>query len=661
MAKGLIFYVLAASVLGVIDADDRIFDSGFMEIMHNVDTNLGAFPAEEKGSTQVGQPIQTVTAKKEDDDGYGGYRDDGDYQYLRWLWWPVVIYLFWAQSLVCDEYFVPSVQVMSETFGIPDDVAGATVMALGCNGPELFVNVIALFITHSAIGVGTIVGSDVFNLLLICSFSVLCAPKTPLELDMSRLTRDLTFYAFSIGLLYWVIHDGWVEWLEALCLSLCVVVFGVTVALWSRMGKAAQRQVANIVGVEVDQNMTVEDFREKLKGGVSVEVRQGGNVGGRMRGVSRSFVIRRAVVNNNGNLCLSLKPAQQMNKHASRELRRRDTAPPTMAGFNAPNSALLAAGQETSFEAGEEDPTHDVAACLAVGDYLGRLTVTPKNMVEITKSGAAQKSFVLTCLEYEHQRHAIFGGERLGEYIKKEWVFRVGSKQERDMWVQVLTTISETPISAPTETDIAELVQEHREIVEGQKRKSCRGRVDSILDWFCFPVVFSLELLVPECSHGKARKRWPLTFVMAMTFLAIFSWALCVVADKISVAFKINDALLGLTLTAAGTSFPNLVASVLVAKKGQSSMAIANAIGSNIQNVFLALGWPWLAKALCSPGYRFQQDTTGINSGILWMGGTLLMFIAIAAIGKCKLQRPGAILMILTYVAFLVYCFLTAS
>lgn len=86
---------------------------------------------------------------------------------LKWLWWFVIVYMFYSQAMICDEYFVESIKVMVERFKIPEDVAGATLMALGCNGPELFTNLIAIFVTHSDLGVGTIVGSEIFNLLCI--------------------------------------------------------------------------------------------------------------------------------------------------------------------------------------------------------------------------------------------------------------------------------------------------------------------------------------------------------------------------------------------------------------------------------------------------------------------------------------------------------------
>merc|ERR1712137_1190294 len=206
--------------------------------------------------------------------------------------------------------------------------------------------------------------------------------------------------------------------------------------------------------------------------------------------------------------------------------------------------------------------------------------------------------------------------------------------------------------------DVKELVTKHRDAKYHRKRRTVKRRLKEILHWLCFPVKFCLECTVPGCAEGQHRKRWPATFMLAMAWLAVFSFILCSAAELIHDAFGISDTLLGLTLAAAGTSFPNLVASVLVARRGQSGMAIANAIGSNIQNVFLALGFPWLAKALTSKNLRFAQDTTAIDVGILWMAGTLGAFAVLAALGKCTLNKISAYLLVLLYVGFLVYYFI---
>ena len=69
--------------------------------------------------------------------------------------------------------FVPSLNVLATRFRIPDDVAGATLMAGGASSPELLAMFTTLFITHSELGIGTIIGSEIFNQLMICAGSIL--------------------------------------------------------------------------------------------------------------------------------------------------------------------------------------------------------------------------------------------------------------------------------------------------------------------------------------------------------------------------------------------------------------------------------------------------------------------------------------------------------
>jgi Ca2+/Na+ antiporter len=59
-------------------------------------------------------------------------------------------------------------------------------------------------------------------------------------------------------------------------------------------------------------------------------------------------------------------------------------------------------------------------------------------------------------------------------------------------------------------------------------------------------------------------------------------------------AWHINDAIMGLTASAAGTAIPNYIASHVTATQGLSNMAISNAIGSNTFNILICLGLPWV-------------------------------------------------------------------
>merc|ERR1719440_529500 len=103
-----------------------------------------------------------------------------------------LLYMFYALALVCDHYFVPTLDVIIERWGISDDVAGATFMAAGGSAPELFTSVIGVFIAVSDVGIGTIVGSAVFNILfvigacgLIVGFTIDKKTKKPMVLQLT--------------------------------------------------------------------------------------------------------------------------------------------------------------------------------------------------------------------------------------------------------------------------------------------------------------------------------------------------------------------------------------------------------------------------------------------------------------------------------------------
>jgi Ca2+/Na+ antiporter len=97
-------------------------------------------------------------------------------------------------AYICDDYFVRTIEVISERFKIPDDVAGATLMALGCNGPEMALNTISIF-NPSDIGIGAVIGGEVFNVLVIIGTAMLATPEKYLPLRISNFSffRDVFF------------------------------------------------------------------------------------------------------------------------------------------------------------------------------------------------------------------------------------------------------------------------------------------------------------------------------------------------------------------------------------------------------------------------------------------------------------------------------------
>lgn len=126
-----------------------------------------------------------------------------------------MIYMFVALAIVCDEFFVPALDVIIEKLQISEDVAGATFMAAGGSAPELFTSAIGVFISFDDVGIGTIVGSAVFNILFVIGMCVLFS-KTVLDLTWWPLFRDVTFYSIALLALVVCFLDSNVYWYEAL-------------------------------------------------------------------------------------------------------------------------------------------------------------------------------------------------------------------------------------------------------------------------------------------------------------------------------------------------------------------------------------------------------------------------------------------------------------
>ncbi|KFM59118.1 Sodium/potassium/calcium exchanger 4, partial [Stegodyphus mimosarum] len=121
-------------------------------------------------------------------------------------------------AIVCDTYFVPCLKVISSYFKVPQDIAGATFMAVGTSSPELFSSVIGAFVTEGDIGVGTVVGSAVFNILAVTGAAGLAVGTAAVHLDWYPITRDCSMYIITISALVFIIHDNIVTWIEALVL-----------------------------------------------------------------------------------------------------------------------------------------------------------------------------------------------------------------------------------------------------------------------------------------------------------------------------------------------------------------------------------------------------------------------------------------------------------
>ena len=148
-----------------------------------------------------------------------------------------VLYMFYALALVCDHYFVPTLDVIIEKYNISPDVAGATLMAAGGSAPELFTSIIGVFIAVSDVGIGTIVGSAVFNVLFVIAACAFASAKA-LDLTAWPLIRDTTFYSIALMMLVGFFTDDKIQWYEALILFIWYLLYVAFMKINGKLEKA---------------------------------------------------------------------------------------------------------------------------------------------------------------------------------------------------------------------------------------------------------------------------------------------------------------------------------------------------------------------------------------------------------------------------------------
>ncbi|SHJ11566.1 K+-dependent Na+/Ca+ exchanger related-protein [Tangfeifania diversioriginum] len=135
---------------------------------------------------------------------------------------------------IVDLFFIASLDKISTDLRLSSDAAGATLMAVGSSAPELFVALFSVLKPgeHQAIGIGSIVGSAIFNLLAIVGAAALVR-KT--KLTWQPAARDFFFYTLSVLLLILFIWDGSFTMNEAIILLGVYVVYVVAVIYWKKV------------------------------------------------------------------------------------------------------------------------------------------------------------------------------------------------------------------------------------------------------------------------------------------------------------------------------------------------------------------------------------------------------------------------------------------
>merc|ERR1711902_268093 len=177
--------------------------------------------------------------------------------------------------------------------------------------------------------------------------------------------------------------------------------------------------------------------------------------------------------------------------------------------------------------------------------------------------------------------------------------------------------------------------------------------VKTVTYFVLLPIVFPLWLTLPDTRKQSARKFFPITFLGSILWIAAFSYLMVWWATVTGDTVGIPPEVMGLTFLAAGTSIPDLITSVIVARKGFGDMAVSSSVGSNIFDVTVGLPFPWLLYTLVN-GVHVDVDSSGVGCSISMLFAMLLLvFLSILSF-KWKMTKGMGIIMGFFYFIFVI-------
>lgn len=472
------------------------------------------------------------------------------------------LYMFYALAIVCDDFFVPSLEKICEKLHLSEDVAGATFMAAGSSTPELFASVIGVFITHGDVGVGTIVGSAVFNILCIIGVCGLFAGQV-VHLTWWAVCRDSVYYTLSVIVLIAFIYDEEIVWWEGLVLII-LYVFYILIMKYNVKMQAfftvRQKTIAN--GNTV--NSELEDVKEEPQ--------------------------------------YSKNPVVMVDEVMS-------SSPPK---FNFPEAGLRIMitnkfGPRTRLR------------------MASRIIINERQRLINSANGVSSKPL-------QNGRHESMENGNVPVENPEE--------PQREQEQQPPPPPEPEPVEAAFLSPFS--VPEAR----GDKAK-----------WvFTWPLIFLLCITIPNCSKPRWEKFFMLTFVIATLWIAVFSYLMVWLVTIIGYTLGIPDVIMGITFLAAGTSVPDCMASLIVARQGLGDMAVSNTIGSNVFDILVGLGIPWgLQTMVISYGSTVKINSRGLVYSVVLLLGSVALTVLGIHLNKWRLDRKLGVYVLVLYAVFL--CF----
>tara|TARA_Y100000748_G_scaffold256376_1_gene222755 strand:- start:720 stop:2492 length:1773 start_codon:yes stop_codon:yes gene_type:complete len=521
---------------------------------------------------------------------------------------------FWALAIICDTFFVPALEIMAEWCNFSDDIAGATFMAAGGSAPELFTSLIGTF-KRSEVGFNTIVGSAVFNVLFVIGACVLFQ-KSVMHLTAWPLMRDCSYYTCSLIVLaffFKVISPDVIEWWEATILFM-MYLFYIYI---------------------MKNNAQLEDYVVQ-KGFLAKRPNNNGPT------TFRARILQRMLHNSNINDSVNALVVNQLVGDVNTTFNTIDT---NKDGVIQPDElyTMIHTLQEC-------DLNHQ--QCQEVFNTIDLNNDGVISMEEFTKwylTSVPRLEHILTEDFNQMSTEGKVSMEQVNIYIG-ETLF---NSLEESTHVDLTTFIEKVKSSLKWNT-LQDKAEEEADVLEGFKEQL---RIPESYCGKCLWVItilplFLFWLTIPDVSMPAKRRLCILAFINSILWIGFISYWMVEWATLLGNTVGIPINVMGLTFLAMGTSVPDLISSVIVARQGKGDMAISSSIGSNIFDILVGLPLPWLSFSLyTSESVKIVSQNLGISLGVLIF--MLIMVVASIQVCKWKTEPQLAWIMMVFYLIFL--------
>ncbi|XRB00448.1 sodium/potassium/calcium exchanger [Pycnococcus provasolii] len=552
-----------------------------------------------------------------------------------------MLYCFVALALVCDDYFVPALEDAAKALRISHDVAGATLMAAGGSAPELATAIIGTLGRRPGVAVGTIVGSAVFNVLAVIGACAVLTPGT-LKLTPWPMVRDAIFYLISLGALVGAFVDRRVMWYEALSMFTVYVAYVVFMSR-NQQVKTCFARCRGRVDRSARRGDTPRPVRVLNKSVGTVATVICGPLPTLTPSVSLAETGQAAINNNTGS--------------SATEMARLVGVPPP-AGYPHPrdsNGVAEPAKQQQTTSAAvavkeDEDVEENRRAAKDRGGCSTSLRSAASPATEISEDGRS-------------------GDDRDSEAIETS----SSSSDEdappfhplRSLWPSVDNINNNNNNSS-------NLSAADGEVTASTRLWQVCGLIWRILTW---PVQIIYWATIPRAGDfddsppqqaaddaggcgGRVcrclyRYRFVATFVISVAYIAVITYLMVWFAATFGYVIGIPDEVMGITFLAIGTSAPDFITSVIVARKGHGDMAVSSSIGSNIFDSSVGLPIPWALYCAIYRQASVSVDVTGMGwSVFILMLMIVLLFVIIIASRWTLTHAAGACCFVL-YAVFI--------